>query len=261
MREYLLEKWRHCCAYCDATGVPLTIDHIIPRSRGGSDRVSNLTLACEPCNTAKGAMPVENFLAGDNPHLAHIRAQLKRPLAGAAVMNAMRFALIRALQATGLPVSTFTGGRTKLNRTRLGLPKTHTLDAACTGNVAAIRGWRAPTLPISATGRGSRQRTRIDRYGFPISTLTKSKTAFGFRTGDLVRAIVPKGKKAGAWTGRVAIRASGSFNIKAGPGQPSVQGIAHRHCRILQRGDGYGYGYAALPVPASPHQTKNIRET
>ena len=161
---------------------------------------------------------------------------------------------MRTLQVTGLPVGVFTGGRTKFNRTRLGLPKTHALDAACTGNVAAIRGWRAPTLFIAATGRGSRQRTCVDRYGFPISTLMTSKTAFGFRTGDLVRAIVPRGKKAGTLTGRVAIRASGSFNIKAGPGQPAVQGISHRHCRVLQRGD--GYGYAALSVPASPHRTK-----
>ena len=76
----------------------------MPRSRGGSDRVSNLTLACGHCN---GAMPVENFLAGDSPRLARIRTQLKRPLAGAAIMNAMRYALKRTLEATGLPVSTF----------------------------------------------------------------------------------------------------------------------------------------------------------
>src|SRR5262249_28351492 len=48
VREYLLEKWQRQCAYCGATGVPLQIEHIVPSSRGGTDRVSNLTLACKP---------------------------------------------------------------------------------------------------------------------------------------------------------------------------------------------------------------------
>jgi 5-methylcytosine-specific restriction endonuclease McrA len=51
VREYLLEKWGRVCVYCDATGVPLQIDHVRPRTGGGSNRVSNLTLACGPCGT------------------------------------------------------------------------------------------------------------------------------------------------------------------------------------------------------------------
>ena len=50
VREYLLEKWHRQCAYCKKTGVPLEIEHIVPKSRASSDRVSNLTLACHPCN-------------------------------------------------------------------------------------------------------------------------------------------------------------------------------------------------------------------
>src|SRR5579884_3659300 len=41
VRQYLLEKWHRRCAYCGASNVPLRIEHTIPRSRGGSDRVSN----------------------------------------------------------------------------------------------------------------------------------------------------------------------------------------------------------------------------
>ena len=63
VREYLLEKWGRTCAYCGATDTPLQVDHVRPRARGGSDRVSNLTLACRSCNQAKGAQPVEAFLA------------------------------------------------------------------------------------------------------------------------------------------------------------------------------------------------------
>ena len=46
LREYLLDKWCRRCAYCGRTDAPLQVEHIAPRSRGGTDRVSNLTLAC-----------------------------------------------------------------------------------------------------------------------------------------------------------------------------------------------------------------------
>ena len=37
VRAYLLQKWERTCAYCGAAGVPLQVEHIVPRSRGGSD--------------------------------------------------------------------------------------------------------------------------------------------------------------------------------------------------------------------------------
>lgn len=61
VREYLLEKWGRKCAYCDKTGVPLQIEHIFPKSRGGSNRVSNLTLGCGECNSDKGNQKIENY--------------------------------------------------------------------------------------------------------------------------------------------------------------------------------------------------------
>ena len=48
VREYLLEKWGRQCAYCQKENVPLEIDHIIPRSKGGSSKVSNLMISCRP---------------------------------------------------------------------------------------------------------------------------------------------------------------------------------------------------------------------
>jgi len=69
----------------------------------------------------------------------------------------------------------------------------------------------------------------------------REKSIHGFRTGDHVVATVPTGKKAGIHIGRVAIRKSGSFNIQTG--REVVQGIGHKYCRILQRGDGYGYSW------------------
>lgn len=246
VREYLLEKWQRCCAYCGARNVPLEIDHIHPKSRGGSDRVNNLTLACRPCNQAKGNQPVEAFLADDPKRLQRIKGQARAPLKDAAAVNSTRWALFQQLQATGLPVMTGSGGRTKFNRQRLGIPKTHALDAACVGIVAAVTHWNVPTLTVRTTGRGSYQRTRLNRFGFPRGYLMRQKQVKGFKTGDLVQAQVPTGKKAGTYQGRVAIRATGSFNIQTREGV--VQGISYRHCRLLQRADGYGYTFQPKPI-------------
>lgn len=239
VREYLLEKWGRKCAYCGKESVPLEMEHIAPKSRGGTDRVSNLTLACDPCNDKKGNRDIREFLKQDPKRLERILDQAKTPLKDAAAVNATRNALYRELCDTGLPVEAATGGRTKWNRSKLCIPKMHCLDAVCVGDVATVKNWRQPVLGIKATGRGSYQRTRLTEHGFPRGYLIRQKRVFGFQTGDLVMAVVPHGKKAGAHRGRVAIRASGSFNIQMPAG--IVQGVSYRHCRLLQRGDGYGY--------------------
>ena len=61
VKEYLLEKWGHKCAYCGAKDVPLEVEHIVPKARGGSNRVSNLTISCHKCNQDKGDKPVAFF--------------------------------------------------------------------------------------------------------------------------------------------------------------------------------------------------------
>ncbi|ABM39683.1 RNA-guided endonuclease IscB [Polaromonas naphthalenivorans] len=242
VREYLLEKWSRTCAYCDAQNTPLQIEHIEPRARGGSHRISNLCLACGPCNQKKAARTLQDFLKKDPARLARILAQAKKPLRDAAAVNATRWALAEALKATSLPLELASGGQTKFNRCTLGMPKTHALDAACVGRVDAIAGWQnhaSATLTIKAMGRGSYQRTRLDGFGFPRGYLMREKSVHGFQTGDLVKAVVPKGKKAGTHVGRVAIRKTGSFNITTARGV--VQGIGHKNCRVVQRNDGYGY--------------------
>ena len=239
VRECLLEKWGRTCAYCGATDTPLQIDHVRPKARGGSDRVSNLALACRPCNQAKGAQPVETFLAARPERLRKVLAQAKAPLSAAAAVNATRRVLFEALKRTGLPVIGASGGRTKFNRTRLGIPKSHALDAACVGETPALKGWRQGVLAIRAMGRGSYARTRVNRFGFPVGYLMAAKSVKGFRTGDIVRATVPSGKRRGVHVGRVAVRRTGSFNVQTAQG--TVQGISHRHCRVVQRADGYGY--------------------
>lgn len=247
VREYLLAKWSRACCYCGVTDVPLNIDHIAPRARGGSDRIANLTLACIPCNQAKGSQPVEAFVI-DPKRLARIKAQAKTPLRDAAVVNSVRWALFEALKATGLPMRCGSGGRTKWNRSRLGIPKTHALDAACVAEVEALSGWQVPTLAIKCTGRGQYQRTKLDRFGFPRLKLMRQKSVRGFATGDMVRAVVPTGTKAGTYVGRIAVRASGSFNIQTK--EAVIQGINHKYCAVVARGDGYSFAQSRRPEPA-----------
>ena len=69
----------------------------------------------------------------------------------------------------------------------------------------------------------------------------------GFKTGDLVRAHVTKGKKIGHYVGRVAVRSSGNFNITTA--QNTVQGISSRYCLMVQRADGYNYEFAPEGAP------------
>jgi 5-methylcytosine-specific restriction endonuclease McrA len=244
VREYLLEKWGRKCAYCGAENVPFEIDHIHPRSKGGSNRVSNLALACHSCNQRKGNLPLEQFLAKRPEQAGKILAQAKKPLRDAAAVNSTRWALFQRLKATHLPVEVASGGRTKYNRQRLNIPKEHCLDAACVGYVDAVQDWQQPVLGIQATGRGRYQRTQLTKYGFPRGYLTRSKIAFGFQTGDMVKAVVTTGKKAGTYFGRVVIRARGSFDIKSSCGL--VQSIHHRFCTLIQRADGYGYSWVKI---------------
>ncbi|CAK0781743.1 hypothetical protein CCP3SC15_970002 [Gammaproteobacteria bacterium] len=182
------------CAYCGKKDVPLQIEHIQPRVLGGSDRVSNLTVACLLCNEKKAAQPVEKFLANKPELLKKIKAQAKAPLRDAAAVNATRWALFNSLQTTGRPVATGSGGLTKFNRIRLEIPKTHALDAVCVGELNTVEDWQKPTLAIKATGRGSYQRTRLNAFGFPRGYLTRSKHIKGFQTGDILTCALVRGQ-------------------------------------------------------------------
>ena len=243
--EYLLEKWDRECAYCDVKDVPLQREHIVARARGGSNRISNLTLACQKCNQKKGADPIEQFLADDPKRLAKIKAQAKRSLKDTAAVNATRNVLVHLLESAGLPVETSTGGRTKYNRSRLGIPKTHALDAACVGEVDQVLGWRQPVLKIKATGRGKYQRTLVNKYGFPRGYSMRCKKVHGFQSGDLVKATVSKGKNMGLHRGSVAVRARGSFDIRTAQGR--VAGIGWRCCQLIQRASGYAFSLTPSP--------------
>jgi len=241
VREFLLSKWNRTCAYCGAKDTKLEIEHIQPTSIGGSNRVSNLCLACVPCNQKKGNQDIKDFLSLQPDLLKRILAQAKRPLADTAAVNATRWNLYENLKKTGLLVEVGTGGRTKYNRTIRGLEKTHYWDAACVGASTPEQLITTGVKPllIAAKGHGTRQQCRTDKWGFPSRYCSRAKFHKGFQTGDIVKAIVNSGKKIGTYVGRVATRATGSFNISTTDGL--IQGIGHKYCKHIHKKDGYSY--------------------
>jgi 5-methylcytosine-specific restriction endonuclease McrA len=250
IREFLLEKFNRTCVYCDKQNIPMEIEHIIPKSRGGSNRISNLTLSCRDCNIKKGNQSLEEFL----PKKAEkIYAQVKAPLRDAAAVNSTRIAIGSALKLIFNHVTFWSGGRTKKNRISQGYPKDHWIDAACvgeSGEKVKIDNNFIPLI-ITAQSRGSRQMCRVNKFGFPRTCAKSSKRIHGFQTGDFVIAQVIKGIKKGKYNGRVSIRSSGFFNIKIK--NNILQGIHHSYCRLIQRIDGYSYkfgdAFTIHPIP------------
>jgi 5-methylcytosine-specific restriction endonuclease McrA len=242
VREYLLEKWERKCSYCQKGHIHFQIEHIVPRAKLGTNRISNLCLACDKCNKAKGTKDIKDFLKKKPDLLKKILTQAKAPLKDAAAVNATRWELFRRLETLGLPIECGSGGLTKYNRTTRELPKVHWLDAACVGKstpeALLVTGVRP--LAITAYGHGSRQMCLMNKYGFPRTDPKEKYPKHGFKTGDIVKAIVPQHlKRAGTHVGRMSAKASGSFTIATKLG--TVPDVGKNYCQKLQRADGYGY--------------------
>jgi 5-methylcytosine-specific restriction endonuclease McrA len=256
VREYLLKKWNRQCAYCGAKDIPLQIEHIQARVNGGTNRISNLCLACEKCNQAKGKQDIRVFLANKPEILERILAQAKSPLKDATAVNATRWALYQRLQALGLPIECGSGGLTKFNRVRRELPKTHWLDAVCVGQSTPeqLKMTGAVPLLITSSGHGCRQKCNVDEHGFPCSKPKGAKRVRGFQTGDMVKAVVTSGTKQGVYVGRVTVRSRGSFNITTK--NQKITDLHYRFFTPLHRSDGYSY---AKGDPHADHPTQSAR--
>lgn len=259
VKEYLLHSYGHTCQYCKglSSDKVLEVEHMVSKSNGGTNRLANLTLSCKTCNDLKGPLNLDDWLT----KLKKSKSQINTTRAGsiediinnkgrpviytdAARVNSSRNAVIKVLSRYTDNLEISSGGVTKFNRINKNLPKEHYYDALCVGKVPEKfvfpKSLRA--LNIVATGRGSRARTNINRFGFPASYLTRQKIHFGYKTGDIVKAIVPKGKNKGTWIGKVAIRKTGSFKITLGSGTV-IDGVNHKYLQLVQLADGYNYSY------------------
>ena len=255
LREYLLERDKRRCRYCGNGKRRLEIDHIQPKSKGGSNRVSNLTMACRPCNQRKGNLVGAALVAACGEDFAkRVEAARRRAartwLTDAAAVNTIRGKIYETLKATGLDVRTGTGGETAYHRNLAGLPKTHYYDAA---SVACIP--KHPTQlsvqVIQAIGYGRRDNIgktfKMTAPGFVLPS-EKRAASDGFRKFDYVELRkVSKGTKVCGVINCFDKTPKGKpHKVRVKYFAPDVKDPRQSghtgELRLLQHRDGYSYG-------------------
>ena len=191
IRNYLLEKHGRRCFYCGKAVSDFEVEHMFPKSKGGSNRIDNLTLSCHDCNEKKGTLTAEEFIQQTLPAkkaTAKLKQlpQEKRLFKYMAYMNATRWALYDAIKERYPNVKMTYGYITKYNRIQAGLPKAHHIDAKC------ITGF--PTVPSTdqtvVKVKMRRHNRQLHRATFSKGHVRKAAclptTVFGFQLYDLV---------------------------------------------------------------------------
>ena len=243
LRGFVLTRDGGRCVYCESSQ-NLTLDHVVPKSMSGADRHWNVVAACKTCNDSKDASEVSDWLehcgrASVRERASSTLAYVKRLAAGKVKLNALAAtnvvapALASKLESMGLHVKRTSGADTAAWRRKLGVEKTHAMDAACTASGGVPFEWRCGhPLSITMTGRGSRLVIRRNASGFPrlkkdgsVVAGHRSMPPHGFRAGDVVRIDKPgfgvRRRTAtlttARWDGRcvVALRSGERHNIMA----------------------------------------------
>jgi 5-methylcytosine-specific restriction endonuclease McrA len=179
VRNYLLEKWGHRCVYCKKANIPLNIEHIIPKSRGGSNRVINLTIACHSCNHKKNNQLVSECPPKLRRQITTVQKRANKSFKAATFMTMVRWKIVERLNCH----HTY-GDRTKYHRTRIGLPKSHVNDAfiIAEGNnkhqrsqVFYVKQVRRNNRSIQKNCKGFRRAFRNQRYKYQPNDLVRFK--------------------------------------------------------------------------------------
>ena len=169
IREYLLEKFHRTCVYCKKKDIPLQIEHIIPKSRGGSSRVSNLATSCKKCNQKKGTMTASEF------GFPELEKQCKVSLKATPFMN-----VVRSRIADILECETTYGYITKHNRIKANIEKSHANDAfVISGGTSEER-----VLPYDCKQvRRNNRKLQLNRKGFKLAI---RRQRYNFQPKDMV---------------------------------------------------------------------------
>ena len=241
LKSFIFNRSNGKCVYCGAKATE--IDHVIPRSSGGTNSTYNLVASCRSCNEKKSNLTLKAFGKLVGKDFSHLKPK-KLPKDAAIVQSARNY-MVKEITKLVSDTTLHDAWLTKYNRDSLGLSKQHYYDALSVGNIQDYKFLIDKILVISAKGRGSRQMCRMDKYGFPKTKPKGSKIVKGFQTGDIVKAVVTKGLKKGLkkgkYLGRVAVKSDGFFNIRTKT--QLIQSIKYKYCHIIQRGDGYSYSY------------------
>lgn len=79
-RAWVHARDNHLCVWCgaaiDAHSTKLTIDHIVPRSKGGTNEAQNLVTACMKCNRRRGNVSAYEYLDDDAPSVYELSLRM-----------------------------------------------------------------------------------------------------------------------------------------------------------------------------------------
>ena len=202
VRNWLLEKWGHKCAYCKKGDRPLEIEHIIPRANGGSDRIDNLTIACRPCNQKKGDKMPDECSPKLRKRIQQIQKVAVKSFKGATFMTMVRWKMVEQLNCR----RTY-GDRTKYHRTKVGLSKSHVNDAFIIARgtdqefskIYEVKQVRRNNRSIQTNRKGFNRSIRKRRYKYQPNDLvrhnnTPCRVKGVFNYGKWIRLVNSIGK-------------------------------------------------------------------
>ncbi len=257
VKQYLLTVNKHKCAYCGGLSDDhiLQIEHIYPKSKGGTDKVNNLTISCRICNDAKDSLTLdqwERILRSSPSEINEKRLKsipaLKRQskLKGfqySALTQSYKNYLLAELRKDFRVEVTF-GAKTKYYRNQLGLPKSQINDAliiASEGNPFEMPQYyilerqikkRYPHDYISPPKKGQpivKYKRKAEMFGFRLWERVKCNHA---KSNQRLRLMAKLGKVIGYIQGR---RNSGSFAIASLEGDLLIGGISYKKLELMQQ--------------------------
>lgn len=191
IRNYLLEKHRRKCFYCGKTVSDFEVEHMLPKSRGGSNRIDNLTLSCHDCNEKKGTLTAEEFIQQTLP-AKKATAKLKqlpnekRLFKYMAHMNVTRWTLYNTIKEKYSNVKMTYGYITKYNRIQAGLPKAHHIGAKCITGFSMVHSMGQTVVKIKMRQHNRQLHRVVFSKGHIRKVASLPTVTFGFQLYDLV---------------------------------------------------------------------------
>ena len=191
IRNYLLEKHNRKCFYCGKTVSKFEVEHMTPRTRGGSDRIDNLTLSCHDCNQKKNTLTAEEFIQ-QTLSAKKAAAKLKqlpnekRLFKYMSYMNATRWTLYNAIDEKYPNVEMTYGYITKYNRIQAGLPKAHHIDAKCITGFATVPSIDQTVIKIKMRRHNRQLHRATFNKGHIRRAACLPTVTFGFQLYDIV---------------------------------------------------------------------------
>lgn len=191
IRNYLLEKHNRKCFYCGKTVSNFEVEHMFPKSRGGSNHIDNLTLSCHDCNQKKGTLTAEEFIRQTLP-AKKATAKLKqlpnekRLFKYMAHMNATRWTLYNTIKERYPNVKMTYGYITKYNRIQAGLPKAHHIDAKCITGFSNVSSAKQTVVKVKMRRHNRQLHRATFSKGHVRKVACLPTVTFGFQLYDLV---------------------------------------------------------------------------